>query len=153
MTTLQGDIIEIARSILESMFDLPLDEAATPTLDLRSTVTGCVHIDGAWNGAVILQCPMVLATRLTVEMFQGPSSPEAEEVRDAIGELTNMLAGNVKGLLPEPCRISLPAVALGSDYRFSVVGTVTVASVPFSCAGHPLVVTLLQRVADQPADA
>ena len=150
MTTLQGDIIEIARSILESMFDLPLDEAATPALDVRSTVTGCVHIDGAWNGAVILQCPMVLATRLTVEMFQGPSSPEADEVRDAIGELTNMLAGNVKGLLPEPCRISLPGVALGSDYRFSVVGTVAVASVPFSCAGHPLVVTLLQRVADGP---
>jgi hypothetical protein len=36
-------------------------------------------------------------------------------------------------------------VAIGSDYKLSVVGTSEVASVSFSCDGHPLLVTLLQR--------
>ena len=91
---------------------------------------------------------MVLASILTSEMFQSASEPSFDEVRDALGELTNMLAGNLKALLPEPSAISLPAVALGSDYEFGVMGTKVVASVPFRCKGHPLVVLLVQRSGD-----
>jgi hypothetical protein len=56
-----------------------------------------------------------------------------------------MVAGNIKSLLPELCQISLPAVALGSDQQFTVVGTEVVTSVGFSCDGLPLLITLLQN--------
>ena len=56
------------------------------------------------------------------------------------------MAGNVKALLPEPCGISLPAVAFGRDYQLSVVGTAVVATTQLACAGHPLTVTLLNRL-------
>ena len=52
-----------------------------------------------------------------------PGSLSADEVSDALGELTNMVAGNVKALLPESCAISLPTVALGTNYKINVVGT------------------------------
>lgn len=149
MTTIDADITEIACSIWETLFALPLVEGTTPPQPTDSTVTGCVNIEGAWNGAVTFQCPMALAGILTAQMFLNGSSPSVDDISDAVGELTNMLAGNVKALLPEPCHISLPGVAFGSDYRFSVVGTKPVASVSFTCGGHPLLVTLLRRTDDE----
>jgi len=144
---LDDDIREIATSIWETLFTVPLDRGIDTEQLSDPVVTGCVHIDGAWHGAVMLQCSEGLAGVLAGELFRS-EAPTSDEVRDTIGELTNMLAGNIKALLPEPSRISLPAVAFGADYDLSVMGTGAVAPVPFRCGGSPLVVTLLQSTAD-----
>jgi chemotaxis protein CheX len=81
-------------------------------------------------------------------MFQGESTPTLDEVRDALGELTNVIGGNVKALFPGPSRISLPTVAVGSDYEVGVVDTTAVTSVSFTCDGHPMLVTLFQGAVD-----
>jgi chemotaxis protein CheX len=146
---MQSDIQEIARMIWETVFDLVLEPADDVELSEESTVTSFVLVDGEWQGAVMLQCPMVLAEALTVSMFDGnsdgcPTMSEAD-VRDAVGEVANMVAGNIKALLPEPCHISLPAVALGSDDAVSVPGTESMIAVPFTCHGQSLVITLLER--------
>lgn len=144
----EADLEKIVTTIWGTLFELPLNRVVTGT-DGDSTVTSFVHIDGAWHGAVMLQCPMALASLLTSTMFQSGDSPGADDVRDALGEIANMVAGNVKALLPEPCAISLPAVALGSDYQVSVVGATPVATVAFTCLDHSLVVTVLERSVDR----
>jgi CheY-specific phosphatase CheX len=148
VTTIELDIEEITGMIWQSLFDLPLERVGNPQAEVEPAVTGFVSIDGAWNGAVMVRCPITLATTLTASMFQAASPPTFDDVRDALGELTNMVAGNVKALLPSPCNLSLPAVALGTDYALSVLGTTTLASVSFTCDGNPLLVTLLQRSAE-----
>lgn len=151
MSDVQSDISEIAQSIWETLFVLPLEPVPAADGFLPEDVplmTGCVQIDGAWNGAVMLQCPEPLAARLAVELFKPESAISPEEVQDTVGELTNMLAGNIKALLPQPSRISLPAVALGGDYDLRVIGTRVVTAVTFVCAGSPVVVTLMQSVVD-----
>jgi CheY-specific phosphatase CheX len=145
VAAIDTDIKDIARTIWATLFELPLEDGDSAQLGPESTVTSCVQIDGAWHGAVVLQCPLTLARTLTAAMFQADTAPELDEVHDALGELTNMLGGNVKALLPGPSRISLPAVAVGSDYHMSVVGTNAVTSLSFTCDGHPLRVTLLQQ--------
>lgn len=142
---MRADIAEIAQSIWETVFAVPLEVGSGGTLGSDPAMTGSVQIDGAWEGAVMLQCPHVLANRLTSILFQGEGPPPPGEVRDAMGELTNMLAGNVKSLLPQPSRISLPTVAFGADYELTVVGTRPVVTVSFTCEGSPLTVTLLER--------
>lgn len=145
MTVVDNDLDQIARTIWGTLFEIPLEAGQAASLDPHPTVTSVVHIDGAWQGAVVLRCPMALAATLTAAMFQADVEPEADDIRDALGELANMVAGNVKALLPEPCGISLPAVAFGLDYQLQVVGTSPVARAEFSSQGHPLVVTLLER--------
>jgi CheY-specific phosphatase CheX len=145
VATIDDDIKDVARTIWSTLFELPLEDGDAAPLGPESTVTSCVQIDGAWQGAVVLQCPLTLARTLTAAMFQADAAPEIDEVHDALGELANMLGGNVKALLPGPSRISLPAVAVGSDYQMSVVGTNAVTSLSFTCDGHPLRVTLLQQ--------
>lgn len=147
MPTISADIEGITRTIWSTLFDLPLEAGSADVPGPESSVTSCVQIDGAWHGALVMACPMPLAKTLAAQMFQAESEPDLDEVRDALGELANMLGGNVKALLPGPSQISLPAVAIGSDYQLSVVGTTERARVQFRCDGQPLLVTLLQRSA------
>jgi chemotaxis protein CheX len=145
VVTISADIESITKSIWATLFDLSLELGHSGGIGPEPSVTSCVQIDGAWHGALVMTCPMPLARTLTAQMFQAESTPDLDEVRDALGELANMLGGNVKALLPAPSQISLPAVAIGSDYQLSVVGTSQVARVSFSCDGQSLVITLLQR--------
>lgn len=71
----------------------------------------------------------VLASRMLLTADPGP-----EDLLDAIGELANILGGNVKSLLRHSCRLSLPVseiIAVGADshpggvtVRASVLGQV-----------------------------
>jgi chemotaxis protein CheX len=145
VATISTDIEGITRTMWATLFDLSLESGHVGEIGPESSVTSCVQIDGAWYGALVMMCPMALARTLTAQMFQAESDPDLDDVRDALGELANMLGGNVKALLPAPSQISLPAVAIGSDYELSVVGASEVARASFSCDGQPLLVTLLQR--------
>lgn len=145
MVPISADIESITRMIWSTLFDLTLEVGHADATGEGSSVTSCVQIDGAWRGALVMTCPMALAQTLAHQMFQAESGPSLDDVRDALGELANMLGGNLKALLPAPSQISLPAVAIGSNYELSVVGTSEVASVVFSCDTQPLLVTLLQR--------
>jgi chemotaxis protein CheX len=147
MSSLDAEIEEIVTMIWSTLMDQGLEPGrAGPVED--STVTGIVNIDGAWQGAVLVQCPYLLASHVTATMLRSGTKPSFEELCDALGELTNMVAGNVKALLPQPSSISLPTVALGSQYEISVVGARTVAAVPFTCGSQPLLVSVVQRPAE-----
>ena len=142
MTATEDHICEIAMSIWETMFTTPLHRAAPRAPIPGPVMTGCVTIEGAWEGAVMLSCPDRLAHRLAAELF-GPGVETAEvDVRDAIGEVTNMLAGNLKAQLPHPSRISLPTVANGVHRGLSVVGTTQTAAVHFRCGDDVLEVSV-----------
>jgi chemotaxis protein CheX len=152
MTEFDAEIEDIVKAIWSTLVDVPIQPGGGAGPSDDSTVTGIVNIDGAWRGAVLVRCPLALASLVTAAMFQGDEDPTLEEVRDALGELANMVAGNIKALLPGPSAISLPTVAFGSQYEISVVGTGTLATVPFMSESHPLVVSVVQRSGDVRAD-
>lgn len=138
---LETELTEIAHDVWETMFALELSPGAARE-EPGPSLTSVVHIDGAWRGAVTVRCPVELAARLTTLVF-GESTDA--EMRDLLGEVANQLGGNIKAVLPAPCSLSLPAVALGNDYDLRVVNTRAVARLSFACDGLPLVVTLLER--------
>ena len=125
---------------------LGLDLAAAPlALALHEecvTASGVVAITGTWQGKVGLECAGELPQRLASVMFAADAAGlSPEDVSDAVGELTNILAGNTKSLLPEPSRLSMPVVTLGA----SVPGSgrdCLLRSVPLSSFGIPMRVTL-----------
>jgi len=117
-----------------------------------SGVTGFVTLDGAFNGAVMVQCSTELAQTLTAAMFGSPeAAPDRADVRDAVGELTNMIAGNLKPLLPGPSGIGLPVVAFGADHDVQILRAEPVGVVGFVSGGQPLLVTIVRR-ADPPEE-
>ncbi|MER7008009.1 chemotaxis protein CheX [Dactylosporangium sp. NPDC000555] len=77
-------------------------------------VTGAAAIAGAWNGHVILRCRLDGMSAIAAAMLDLPTgSVRLDDVVDAAGELLNIIAGNVKSLLPQPSVVALPQVVLG----------------------------------------
>ena len=69
-----------------------------------------------------------------------------DQVNDALGELVNIVSGNIKSFLPEPSHLSLPSGTAKeeTDYYFCVVGSRQLAKFSFSCQGMPFQVTILE---------
>jgi hypothetical protein len=75
-------------------------------------VSAWVDIIGPWNGSVVLTCAPATAAALTesVLMTRPPTIVDDEDVADALGELANVLGGNIKSVLPGPSRLGLPQI-------------------------------------------
>ncbi len=135
-------IVEIAQEVWESFLSMsllphPLGPDA-PALE-GQTVTGCVHVSGEWTGSVFLSCHFEVAAAATEAMFAAdPGSQSPDEISDALGELTNMVGGNVKSLLPAPSRLSVPSIAVGRSCSVRVPGAVLLDRVVLVCAPGPL---------------
>ena len=143
--SLESDVESIAYAIWETLLGLPIDVAAGTELGDDPRATCVVHLQGAFRGAVLIECPEALGALLTTAMLQADGPPDAADMSDALGELANVFAGNIKALLAQPSSISLPTVAFGPSYEIGVVGATIIARVSFACEGHPLVVSVLQR--------
>ncbi|HYY80829.1 MAG TPA: chemotaxis protein CheX [Actinomycetes bacterium] len=108
-------------------------------------LVGSVDISGAWEGTVTVDCPTELAEQTARAMFGGELSGSGD-VRDAVGEVANIAGGNIKGLLPTPSHLSLPAVASSTGPTVAPASAL-VTEVAFDCQGLPLFVTVLRRAA------
>jgi hypothetical protein len=74
------------------------------------TTSAWVEITGPWRGAVVVTCDQPTAEALTGCLLRArpPAVIETEDVEDALGELANVLGGNVKAALPGPATLGLP---------------------------------------------
>ena len=68
------------------------------------------------------------------------------DLQDALAELSNMIGGNLKTLLPGPSFLSLPTVTEGNDYSLSVPGSRLISHVQLDCNGELLDVALLEEL-------
>jgi chemotaxis protein CheX len=112
------EIHDVVRSIWESVLGWDFQPAAVPdvTTNNESFHRGCVEISGAWTGTVVFTGSDEMARQAAAVMFD--MTPEAltpEHISDAFGELTNMIGGNLKGLLPGPSVLGLPTLARETD--------------------------------------
>jgi hypothetical protein len=72
-----------------------------------------IPLEGGATGRLALECPLALARRAASAMFGEPAHEiDLDKVQDALAELTNVVAGNLKALLAEPCRLGLPVTRL-----------------------------------------
>ena len=139
-------IVDIWRTALE----LPLarvDEASDePGL---KTCTAVVHLTGAFKGTVALTAAVPLAAECSARMFQtSVDKLTAAEVQDSWGEMSNMVAGNLKALVSKPSVISLPTVMEGSTYTFRIPRASPINELTYACLGHRMRVTILRADPD-----
>ena len=118
------------------------DGALVPSGDVApgEGITGYVTITGAWSGLVGLSCSPAAARQAAALMFAtDEASLEDVEVTDAIGELVNIVGGNLKSLLPEPTVLSLPSVVADGPIEDHARAT-PVRQVGFAWGDEPVVV-------------
>ncbi len=143
MNMLEAEIGQVAELVWESVLGVSLVRRTDPLPALDPVMSACVRISGAWEGAVTIECSADFARTAAATMFGvEPPLVSVADSWDAIGELANMTGGNVKALLPEPCRLSLPSVAEGSALALRPQSGVLLTTVLFECQGSPLAVRL-----------
>lgn len=91
---------------------LPYPLPAGSPFEAASAWSAAVTISGGWAGVVTVELAEPVAHKLTTEML-GSEEVEDGDVADAVGELVNMIGGNIKSLMPGPSVLSLPVVAAG----------------------------------------
>jgi len=108
----EPDIRGIASSVWGEMLGLPLEEAAATRPP--ECITGVVQISGGFSGTVMVELSRPLARKVAAALFAMELEQVTEaEVVDAVGEVVNILGGNLKALLPGPSTLSLPRVDEG----------------------------------------
>jgi chemotaxis protein CheX len=110
---------DVVRAIVEQVWESLLQAEAVPWFGTdpadRPSVAAEVTLAGDWNGAVRMSCDVATAERLAGTMLGTPDEPLPEEdVHDAVGEIVNVIGGNVKGSLEGTTSLGLPTVDVGT---------------------------------------
>jgi chemotaxis protein CheX len=93
----------------------------SPDKVIGSDISGIIGISGLIRGSVVLSMYKNIAIK-TTGMLVGSEPAELDgDVTDAIGEIVNIIAGNIKAKIPdgEKIVISLPAVIKGADHSIA----------------------------------
>ncbi len=136
---LAGLVREAARSVFFTMLGLPLTdkpsyEAPTEPADACDGVEALVGIGGSWTGTGRICCSSKFACTMAGALLMTTCEALDEEVLDAVGELANIVIGNIKTGLEEqlgPLGLSIPTVIFGRNYRTRSAGVTSWLVVPF----------------------
>lgn len=93
----------------------PRPVPAGSPFDAAGAWSATVSVTGGWQGVVTLELDEDVARKVTARMLAipGPDEVNDGDVADAVGELVNMVGGNIKSLMRGPSTLSLPSVAAG----------------------------------------
>ena len=109
-------------------------------------VSSTVQILGDWQGAVRLDTDLELARR-TCSNLTGvePAALSPQDLRDAAGDLANMVGGSVKALCAHSSRLSLPMVAMGHDFELTLCQGTLIQALSFCHPAGLITVSVIER--------
>lgn len=108
MTINAEDIESIVSAVWESVLGRPVWRCKGDG-DYRRA--GNIDILGLWTGSVMMEVDRPSLRRAAASMFEVALEQVTEfQMNDTLAELTNMVGGNVKCLIEQPTRLSLPSV-------------------------------------------
>ena len=143
-----GALVDVTKDIFTTMLDRSVEFGAPTYTGPQPTanVVATVGVAGTLSGYVSL-CVSKEAAFEIAQALLGSSAEEAHEhVRDAAGEMANMIAGSVRTQMTEKGEtlgISTPIVTVGTDFSTAALRDVSQAVCPFQMGPHSLFVYLV----------
>ena len=143
-----GALVDVTKDIFTTMLDRSVEFGAPTYTGPQPTanVVATVGFAGTLSGYVSL-CVSKEAAFEIAQALLGSSAEEAHDhVRDAAGEMANMIAGSVRTQMTdkgETLGISTPIVTVGTDFSTAALRDVSQAVCPFKMGPHSLFVYLV----------
>jgi chemotaxis protein CheX len=114
---LTSELVEIVERLWQTTLALPLTylpDARPEWPQGAALLTASIHFGGSFPAQLSLTCPRSFACSVAASMFRvQPECASREDVRDAIGEVINIVGGNLKAVASPSCQLSLPHVVDG----------------------------------------
>jgi CheY-specific phosphatase CheX len=144
-STYEETITQIVCDVFDTMLDYTIAECAEDYNNRTSVLTAAVFFAGLWKGAAILECSEAEACVFSQRLMGIPLPAQVDDdVRDALGEVANMIGGNLKSVLPRGVSLSMPSVVEGSAYAYRICGSNQMTRYAFRGEAGVLWVTLVQ---------
>ncbi len=130
-------IVDATQEIFTGMVMMEISLDGEPLAELgimKNSITGMVGLAGIRKGMLAVHFPNSLALAITTSFLGMEVEEMNEDVQDAIGEIANMLGGNVKTILSDKGRdiqLSLPSTISGEEYSFMSSNEVDQVVLPF----------------------
>ncbi|WP_028585467.1 chemotaxis protein CheX [Desulfogranum mediterraneum] len=112
----------------------PLEETAAALGVLHNSITGMVGLAGTHKGLLAVHLPEAVALAVTGSFLGMEVAEINEDVQDAIGEIANMLGGDLKMILSDKgkdIQLSLPSTISGETYTFASSADIDHLVLPF----------------------
>ena len=139
-------VTEITSSVWKAFLPESDEIISLSMVPSNASLTGTVFISGTWNGLVSLTCSSVAAARAAALMFDAEVENVSDaDVLDAVGELVNIVGGNLKGMLPSPTGLSLPSVMDGTEPIDARAGADLLVDVQLSWMDEPVYVSIWSK--------
>lgn len=141
-------IIDGIEEVFTTMLMIKLD-AGTPIEggggDVESNITSMLGLGKDIKGMLAIHCPDSVAKDIT-GTFLGVEVEELDEdVKDAVGEIANMVAGSLKTYFQDhdkAIELAIPTTVVGKSYRTAGMSGATRVAVPFAMNGTTFLVEL-----------
>ncbi len=138
----EDDLAEVTEMVWNASLGMEAQRAGSAALDGHELLVGRVDLNGAYNGAILIECPQGLVRLAAgVLFFMEPDDASDDDMRDAIGEIANVIAGNARGLFEHGTTIGLPVV--DSNLDNALHGDDTTDDVGFTSNGFPFRVVVV----------
>ncbi|RIK71009.1 MAG: chemotaxis protein CheX [Planctomycetota bacterium] len=96
--------------------------------------SGVIGLSGRASGTVVLSLQRAVAIMATEVLLGQKPAAINEDVIDAVGEITNMIAGRAKaGLEHLAMTLALPTVITGKNHIVSFGSATQTIRIPYSC--------------------
>jgi len=114
-------------------------------------IAGSVGFIGNLSGVVYVYSTQRFARKLTRSLLgEKDTEPGEEMVNDAVGEIANMIVGNLKSRLADRgmnCILTIPSIVRGNDFRIEPTSSTQRRVCSYLCDGDQVVIeTLLKPI-------
>lgn len=133
-----------AKEVFELMLGSKL-ESAGDTADNSLDISSMVGFAGQLCGILTVRSKKESAALMAFRMLGTEPNKDSQEVADAFGEISNMIAGNFKSKisgLGDGCMLSVPTVITGQDYSMHSLANSPPLEVRLQFESSPVIITL-----------
>jgi CheY-specific phosphatase CheX len=114
-------LVRTVGSVFITILGLDVFPSEIPRRPAGDLLTSYVRVTGDWNGAVLLECTRQQACHFAgMALSSEPPDNVDDGVRDVVGELANVIGGNMKGVMAAAGHLSLPTVIDGCDHDLQI---------------------------------
>ena len=123
----QEEVDQIVANLFLTMLGTEVSPSPQFPCRVDNIITTVMPFAGAWKGDLILECHWPQARRFAKRFLQIEDIDDfSEDIPSTVAELANIIAGNLKSVLPAGVSIGTPSIIEGKDYSIRVWGGKTI---------------------------
>jgi len=141
------EIVKGTKDVFSTMLMVDLEsETVCKSCTIESNLTSMIGLGGGIRGMLAIHCPASVATAITGNFLGMDVEEINEDVKDAVGEIANMIAGNLKvsyANIDMKIELAIPTSIIGDSFVVTGIADSSRVITPFSMPAGKFWVELL----------